>query len=89
MEKSKIFENVEIKNFISIVTVLILVGVNVYGCICGKFDDIFEFDKQIIMMVFSFFLGTKIAKKDTDEATVVSFTEPETAIVADEVEHNE
>lgn len=63
----KIFENVEIKNLISIVTMLVFVGVNVYGCIVGKFDEIFEFDKQIVMMVVSFFLGSKLAKSEEKE----------------------
>ena len=63
MKENKLFENVEIKNLISIVAMVVFLGINVFGCVIGKFEDVFEFDKQIITVVVSFFLGSKLGSK--------------------------
>jgi len=71
----KLFENVEIKNLISIVSMVVFLGINVFGCVIGKFEDVFEFDKQIITVVVSFFLGSKLG--NLDKKTESYDTEPE------------
>ena len=86
MEKMKIFENVEIKNFITIVTMFVFIGINIFGCINGKFDVVFDFDTKVILMVVSFFLGTKVAK--TVPATT-SFLEPEIIHIAEDSDIDE
>lgn len=64
-EDMKHFENIDIKNLITIVALLLWVGISVYGLLNSEFKTIFDYFKEVFMMIVSFYLGTKVAKKET------------------------
>lgn len=60
----KAFENIDIKNVITIVALLVWVGTTTYGLLNGEFNTVFDYFKEVFMMVVSFYLGTKVAKNE-------------------------
>lgn len=62
----KKFENIDIKNVITIIALLLWIGISVYGLLNGEFNTVFDYFKEVFMMIVSFYLGTKVAKTSVD-----------------------
>lgn len=62
-------KNVDIKNVITIVALILWIGVTAYGCFISEFNTVFDFFKECFLMVISFYLGTKSkAVEQSEEA---------------------
>jgi len=66
-ETMKLFENIDIKNVITIVALLLWIGTTVYGLFFGEFTTVFDYFKEVFMMIVSFYLGTKVQKGEADD----------------------
>ena len=66
----KKFENIEIKNVITLVALIIWIGTTAYGVIIGEFNTVFEFFKTVFATIIAFFLGRQTGKTEAETEAV-------------------
>jgi len=52
-------KDIDVKTVITLVALVLWIATTVYGFVSGDFSTVFDFFKEVFMMIISFYLGTK------------------------------